>query len=57
MDRGAWRATVQGVTKSWTQLSTHTPSEKVLSTLISQHQFLLDWKRRALRMEAGNTVF
>ena len=22
MDRGAWRATIQGVTKSWTQLST-----------------------------------
>jgi len=21
MDRGAWRATVQGITKSWTQLS------------------------------------
>ena len=24
MDRGAWWAIVQGVTKSWTQLSTHT---------------------------------
>ena len=24
MDRGAWRATLHGVTKSWTQLSTHT---------------------------------
>ena len=23
MDRGAWQATVHGVTKSWTQLSTH----------------------------------
>ena len=23
MDRGAWWATVHGVTKSWTQLSTH----------------------------------
>ena len=23
MDRGAWRATVHGVAKSWTQLSTH----------------------------------
>ena len=23
MDRGAWWATVYGVTKSWTQLSTH----------------------------------
>uniref|UniRef100_A0A8C6CY56 Transmembrane 9 superfamily member n=1 Tax=Moschus moschiferus TaxID=68415 RepID=A0A8C6CY56_MOSMO len=25
MDRGAWWATVHGVTKSWTQLSTHAP--------------------------------
>ena len=24
MYRGAWQATVHGVTKSWTQLSTHT---------------------------------
>ena len=24
MDRGAWRALVHGVTKSWTQLSTYT---------------------------------
>ena len=24
MDRGAWRATVHGVTKSWTRQSTHT---------------------------------
>ena len=24
MDKGAWRATVHAVTKSWTQLSTHT---------------------------------
>ena len=24
MDRGAWRATVHGVAKSWTRLSTHT---------------------------------
>ena len=24
MDRGAWWATVHGVAKSWTQLSTHT---------------------------------
>ena len=23
MDRGAWRATVPGVTKSWTRLNTH----------------------------------
>ena len=25
MDKGAWWATVHGVAKSWTQLSTHTP--------------------------------
>ena len=25
MDRGAWQATVHGVTKSWTQLSMHIP--------------------------------
>ena len=24
MDRGAWEATIHGVTKSWTQLSMHT---------------------------------
>ena len=27
MDRGAWRATVHEVTKSWTQLSTHSGRE------------------------------
>ena len=27
MDRGAWRATVHGVAKSWTQLSTHTHTQ------------------------------
>ena len=57
MDRGAWQATVPGVTKSQTQLSTHTVSEKDLSTRISQHQFLPDWKRRTFGMEAGNKVF
>ena len=33
MDRGAWRATVCGVTKSWTQLSmcTHTPEFTILN--------------------------
>ena len=24
MDKGAWQATVHGVTKSWTELTTHT---------------------------------
>ena len=28
LDRGAWRATVQSVPKSWTQLSTHTQLSK-----------------------------
>ena len=27
MDRGAWQATVHGITKSWTQLSTHTHAQ------------------------------
>ena len=27
MDRGAWQATVHGLTKSWTQLNTHTYRE------------------------------
>ena len=31
MDRGAWQATVHGLTKSWTQLNTHTHIEKLIS--------------------------
>ena len=33
MDRGAWQATVHGVTKNWPQLSTHkhTPETKTVS--------------------------
>ena len=27
MDRGAWRATVLGISKSWTQLNAHTGAE------------------------------
>ena len=35
-DRGAWWATVYGVTKSWTHLSTHTQSEVLrIITLIN----------------------
>ena len=30
MDRGAWRATVHGVTKTWTRLSTHVPFYLIL---------------------------
>ena len=35
MDRGAWRATVHGITKSQTQLSMHAPSIYLLPRLIS----------------------
>ena len=28
LDRGAWWATVHGVTKNWTQLSTHTYTQR-----------------------------
>ena len=34
MDRGAWRATVYGVTKSWTQLNNFTFTIAVLFLLI-----------------------
>ena len=37
MDRGAWQATVHGVTKSWTQLSDYAQH----STYILYHHFLL----------------
>ena len=30
MDRGAWQATVHGVSKSWTQLSNYTDTENKL---------------------------
>ena len=33
MDRGAWLATVHGVTKSWTQLTMHTMSQYSYWTL------------------------
>ena len=33
MHRGAWRATVHGVAKSWTQLSTHMHSRTSLKAL------------------------
>ena len=29
MDRGAWRATLHGVEKSWTRLSDHTSKHRV----------------------------
>ena len=33
MDRGAWRATVHGVTESWSQLSTHRVSGRAAQVL------------------------
>ena len=38
MDRGAWRATVHGVTKCWTQLSVHahTHTQNAWHTLLFQ---------------------
>ena len=38
MDRGAWQATVQQVTKSQTQLSTQVPGQEILS----QHLLPMD---------------
>ena len=38
MDRGAWRATVHGVVKSWTQLSTPTRALRVSETLQESRQ-------------------
>ena len=32
LDRGAWRATVHGVAKSWTRLSMHEPFVLIMST-------------------------
>ena len=36
MDRGAWRATVHGVAKSQTRLSTHTPVIRMYSYTLSK---------------------
>ena len=42
MDRGAWRATVCGVTKSWTRLSTRTSPQSTIdwTNVLSQSPFL-----------------
>ena len=37
MDRGAWQATVHGVTKSWTRLTMHAAAA---DTLLSSFTFL-----------------
>ena len=41
MDRGAWRATIHGVAKSWIQLSnqhTHTLKELILQMAFKNYQ-------------------
>ena len=38
MDRGAWRATVHGTAKSWTQLSMQAHSLSISSTLFLSHR-------------------
>ena len=40
MDRGAWQATVQGVTKSQTQLSMHTPQYSIVYTTRLTYPFI-----------------
>ena len=45
MDRGAWKATVHGVSKSWKQLSTHTQAtdqEKILTKYESNKDCYLE---------------
>ena len=44
MDRGAWQATVHGVTKSQTQLSMHTPQYSVVYTT----RLIRSWTLRLL---------
>ena len=41
MDRGTWRATVIGITKSWTQMNTHThtPTSRFLALSDYIHAF------------------
>ena len=52
MDRGAWRATVHGVEKSQTQLSTHTDSKTCdetaayLNSYISTSHLLDSWNEK-----------
>ena len=42
LDRGAWRATVLGVEKSWTQLSTHAPF--ISAQFHTKHCFQNSWR-------------
>ena len=47
MDGGVWRATVHGVTKSWTRLSdTHTHT----------HTHTMEKERRSLELYFGDTI-
>ena len=38
MNREAWRATVRGITKSWTQLSVHTHALKEMQQVTEPHK-------------------
>ena len=38
IDREAWRATVRGITKSWTQLSVHTHALKEMQQVTEPHK-------------------
>ena len=49
MDRGAWKATVLGVTKSWTWLSRDTHSVS-----LALNQKLLAWYTKSLKQEASS---
>ena len=40
MDRGAWRATVHGVTKRWTQLKQLSTAQQILVCLYTSHRFM-----------------
>ena len=46
LDRGAWQATVHGVTKSWTQLSdfTFTFHFDALEKEMATHSSVLSWR-------------
>ena len=43
MDRGAWRATVHGVAKSWTQLSSQHFHFHALEKEMATHSSVLTW--------------
>ena len=54
MDGGAWWATVQGVTKSWTQLSTH--MEKAMATYSSTLAWKIPWMEDPRRLQSMGSL-